>query len=111
MARFHGFFGKITGLLGGAVFRTVNGRTYISKAPSYPKRRKWSERQLRNQDRFAEAGAMAKEMLKDPTVLRRYQKRAKRKKLPNARTALVQELLKPPARSAISNWLDRVLGR
>jgi hypothetical protein len=79
---------------GGMVFRTWNGRTYISTTPSKPK--KQSLIQKENRLKFKMATHFAKAMMKDPLKKEEYKKLAKKMKLPNAYTAAITEYMRKP---------------
>jgi hypothetical protein len=79
---------------GGMVFRTWNGRTYISTSPSKPK--KQSPIQKENRLKFKMATHFAKKMMNDPAKKEEYKKLAKKMKLPNAYTAAITEYMRKP---------------
>jgi hypothetical protein len=85
----------LSGAVGGnMVFRTWNGKTYISTAPSKPK--KQSAIQKENRLKFKMATFFAKQMMKDPIKKEEYKKLAKKMKLPNAYTAAITEYMRKP---------------
>jgi hypothetical protein len=79
---------------GGMVFRTWNGKTYISTSPSKPK--KQSAIQRENRMKFKMATFFAKTMMKDPVKKEEYKKLAKKMELPNAYTAAITEYMRKP---------------
>jgi hypothetical protein len=79
---------------GGMVFRTWNGKTYISTSPSKPK--KQSPVQKENRLKFKMATHFAKKMMADPVKKEEYRKLAKKMKLPNAYTAAITEYMRKP---------------
>jgi hypothetical protein len=84
-----------SGMIGGnIVFRSWNGKTYISSSPSKPK--KQSAVQKENRLKFKMATNFAKHMLKDPVKKEEYRKLAKKMKLPNAYTAAITEYMRKP---------------
>ena len=85
----------LSGMIGRQiVFRSWNGKTYISAAPRKPK--KQSPLQKENRTRFKMATAFAKKMMKDPEKKAEYLAIAKSLKLPNAYTAAITEYLRKP---------------
>jgi hypothetical protein len=81
----------LSGTLGDIVFRTWNGRTYVSMKSDEP--RKESVAQKKNRDKFRLASMEAKEILADRAMLGHYQLEAIRLKLPNAYTAALQDMM------------------
>jgi hypothetical protein len=79
---------------GGMVFRSWNGRTYISTSPQKP--RKQSAVQKENRLKFKMATLYAKSMMKDPAKKEEYRQIAKKMKLPNAYTAAITEYMRKP---------------
>jgi hypothetical protein len=79
---------------GGMVFRSWNGKTYISTSPSKPK--KQSPIQKENRLKFKMATHFAKKMMSDPAKKEEYKKLAKKMKLPNAYTAAITEYMRKP---------------
>jgi hypothetical protein len=85
----------LSGMVGGQmVFRTWNGKTYLSNAPSKPK--KQSKRQKENRMKFKEATAFAKSMMLDPAKKAEYKAIADKLELPNAYTAAITEYMRKP---------------
>jgi hypothetical protein len=85
----------LSGMVGGQmVFRTWNGKTYLSNAPSKPK--KQSKRQKENRMKFKEATAFAKRMMLDPVKKAEYKAIADKLELPNAYTAAITEYMRKP---------------
>jgi hypothetical protein len=85
----------LSGMVGGQmVFRTWNGKTYLSNAPSKPK--KQSKRQKENRMKFKEATAFAKTMMLDPVKKAEYKSIADKLQLPNAYTAAITEYMRKP---------------
>jgi hypothetical protein len=76
------------------VFRSWNGKTFISVAPKKPK--KQSPQQKENRSKFKMATVFAKKMMKDPAKKAEYKEVAKRLKLPNAYTAAITEYMRKP---------------
>jgi hypothetical protein len=76
------------------VFRTWNGKTFISVAPKKPK--KQSPLQKENRSKFKMATVFAKSMMKDPVKKAEYKEIAKKLKLPNAYTAAITEYMRKP---------------
>jgi hypothetical protein len=84
-----------SGSVGGTmVFRSWNGRTYISAKPQKPK--KQSAVQKENRLKFKMATLYAKSMMKDPGKKEEYKRIAKKMKLPNAYTAAITEYMRKP---------------
>jgi hypothetical protein len=85
----------LSGMIGGQmVFRTWNKKTYISNAPSKPK--KQSKLQKENRSKFKEATIFAKSMMSDPAKKAEYKEIAKKLSLPNAYTAAITEYMRKP---------------
>lgn len=82
------------GSIGGLVFRSYGGETYISEKPTFRKKRKQSALQQANRDKFRKAQAYAGEAMRDAELKAYYLKKAKELKLPNARTAAVTEYMR-----------------
>jgi hypothetical protein len=76
------------------VFRTWNGKTFLSVAPKKPK--KQSPLQKENRSKFKLATMFAKTMMKDPAKKAEYKDIAKKLKLPNAYTAAITEYMRKP---------------
>jgi hypothetical protein len=90
----------MTGVVGGLLFRNVQGKTVVSTCPSeltrWQKSRQ-SERQRRNRDRFREASDYAKKMMRDPSMRdmkEYYWQKARKLKLPNGYTAAVADFMR-----------------
>jgi hypothetical protein len=81
------------------VFRTWNGKTFLSVAPKKPK--KQSPLQKENRSRFKMATVFAKSMMKDPVKKAEYKEIAKKMKLPNAYTAAIAEYMRRPEIQAL----------
>jgi hypothetical protein len=90
----------LSGMIGGQmVFRTWNGKTYLSNAPSKPK--KQSKLQKENRMKFKEATAFAKTMMLDPAKKAEYKAIADKLELPNAYTAAITEYMRKPEISQV----------
>ena len=85
----------LSGMLGQSiVFRSYNGRTFISNRPQPS--RKQSEGQKTNRSKFRMASHWAQVILQDPERKTYYQKKAKELKLPNAYTAAITDYMRKP---------------
>ncbi|MGA3013157.1 MAG: hypothetical protein ABSD71_03870 [Bacteroidales bacterium] len=78
------------GKLGNEIYRVVNGKTVVSKAPDYSKI-KWSQAQKENRTLLAKASAYAREAIKDPEKCAFYEK--KKKSNQNAFNVAVAEFM------------------
>jgi hypothetical protein len=76
------------------VFRTWNGKTFISVAPKRPK--KQSPIQKENRTKFKRATIYAKSMMKDPVKKAEYKEIARKLQLPNAYTAAITDYMRNP---------------
>jgi hypothetical protein len=76
------------------VFRTWNGKTFISVAPKKPT--KQSSVQKENRSKFKRATIYAKNMMKDPAKKAEYKEIAKKLQLPNAYTAAITDYMRNP---------------
>jgi hypothetical protein len=76
------------------VFRTWNGKTFISVAPKKPK--KQSPIQKENRTKFKRATVYAKSMMKDPIKKAEYKEIARKLQLPNAYTAAITDYMRNP---------------
>jgi hypothetical protein len=81
------------------VFRTWNGKTFISVAPKKPK--KQSAVQKENRSKFKRATIYAKGMMKDPIRKAEYKEIAKKLQLPNAYTAAITDYMRNPQIEAL----------
>jgi hypothetical protein len=81
------------------VFRTWNGKTFISIAPKKPK--KQSPIQKENRSKFKRATIYAKSMMKDPLRKAEYKDIAKKLQLPNAYTAAITDYMRNPQIEAL----------
>jgi hypothetical protein len=81
------------------VFRTWNGKTFISVAPKKPK--KQSPIQKENRSKFKRATIYAKSMMKDPVKKAEYKEIAKKLQLPNAYTAAITDYMRNPQIEAL----------
>jgi hypothetical protein len=81
------------------VFRTWNGKTFISVAPKKPK--KQSAVQKENRSKFKRATVYAKSMMKDPIRKAEYKDIAKKLQLPNAYTAAITDYMRNPQIEAL----------
>jgi hypothetical protein len=90
----------LSGMIGKQiVFRTWNGKTFISVAPKKPK--KQSPIQKENRSKFKRATLYAKSMMKDPIKKAEYKEIAKRFQLPNAYTAAITDYMRNPQIEAL----------
>jgi hypothetical protein len=90
----------LSGMIGKQiVFRTWNGKTFISVAPKKPK--KQSVVQKENRSKFKRATIYAKSMMKDPIKKAEYKEIAKRLQLPNAYTAAITDYMRNPQIEAL----------
>jgi hypothetical protein len=88
-------------MLGGViVFRSWNGKTYMSNRPKKPT--KESEGQKENRNKFRMATAYAKSMMSDPARKLEYQEKAKKLNLPNAYTAAITDYMRKPEIKEVS---------
>jgi hypothetical protein len=95
----------LSGMIGKQiVFRSWNGKTFISVAPKKPK--KQSPVQKENRTKFKRATVFAKKMMKDPAKKAEYKEIAKKLQLPNAYTAAITDYMRNPEIEAldISNY-------
>ena len=85
------------GLIGGIIFRTIDGKTIVS-AYNPPDRRKMKRKETELQriyrSRFAEASRYAKEALKDIDTYEHYKRKAKKLGVPNAYTAAITDFMR-----------------
>jgi hypothetical protein len=81
------------------VFRTWNGKTFISVAPKKPK--KQSAVQKENRSKFKRATIYAKNMMKDAIKKAEYKDIAKKLQLPNAYTAAITDYMRNPQIEAL----------
>jgi hypothetical protein len=81
------------------VFRTWNGKTFISVAPKKPK--KQSAVQKENRSKFKRATIYAKSMMKDPMKKAEYKEIANKLQLPNAYTAAITDYMRNPQIEAL----------
>src|ERR1041384_1030594 len=81
------------------VFRTWNGKTFISVAPK--KTNKQSPLQKENRTKFKKATTYAKSMMKDPVKKAEYKEIAKKMRLPNAYTAAITDYMRNPKIEAL----------
>ncbi|MCJ2557051.1 MAG: hypothetical protein LN415_08120 [Candidatus Thermoplasmatota archaeon] len=78
----------ISGKLGGLVGRMWKGRPYLSKAPTFPKNRKFSKMQMEHQERFQDAAAYAKGAIRDEASAGLYAVLAEKYRLTSYNVAL-----------------------
>jgi len=87
----------ITGLLGGLIFRTIDGKTVVS-AYSQPSRkkmkRKETELQKMTRTRFADASKYAKSIMRDPVKYEYYKRKAKKLGVSSAYTAAITDFMR-----------------
>ena len=76
------------------VFRSMNGKTYVSRAPRKQDKSKETPRQRLTRTTFKEASAWAKRTLLDPERKTYYLQQARELKLPNAYTAAIQDYMR-----------------
>jgi hypothetical protein len=81
------------------VFRSWNGKTFISVAPKKPK--KQSPVQKENRTKFKRATMYAKSMMKDPVKKAEYKEIAKKLQLPNPYTAAITDYMRNPEIEAL----------
>jgi hypothetical protein len=81
------------------VFRTWNGKTFISVAPK--KTKKQSPIQKENRSKFKRATIYAKSMMKDSVKKAEYKEIAKKLQLPNAYTAAITDYMRNPQIEAL----------
>lgn len=82
----------LSGMLGRQVVaKEWKGRPYIASAPTYPKDRKFTERQVAHQERFRDATVYAK-AVQDIEI---YKDKAKKQRLTSYQVAL-RDFMKPP---------------
>lgn len=86
----------LRGKIGSLVFRRVRGETYVSAAPSKPRKGSQSALQRHNRDTFRMASQWAKATLSDPQQMDYYRRRAKDWGLTNAYTAAVKDYMRNP---------------
>jgi hypothetical protein len=90
----------LSGMIGKQiVFRSWNGKTFISVAPKKPK--KQSLIQKENRSKFKRATIFAKSMMKDPVKKAEYIGIAKKLQLPNAYTAAITDYMRNPQIEAL----------
>jgi len=88
---------SFSGKVGDFIFRSWNGKTFVSRRPQEGSRKKQSVAQKKNRGHFREMSHESKRRLLDPTIHAHYTAEAKRLKLPNAYTVLLKELLSKSA--------------
>jgi hypothetical protein len=81
------------------VFRSWNGKTFISVTPKKPK--KQSIIQKENRTKFKRATIYAKRMMKDPVKKAEYKEIAEKLQLPNAYTAAITDYMRNPEIEAL----------
>jgi hypothetical protein len=86
-----GLRGKVGQMM---VFRVMHGKTFVSRAPRRPDKRKETAAQRKTRVTFKEASQWAKAMLVNPTKKEYYQQRAKDWNLTNAYTAAVKDYMR-----------------
>lgn len=89
------------GRVGNLVFRRVGDKTIVSQRP-VRKNETQSPRQIANRAKFAAASRYAKEALKNPHILKRYEVIAREAELSNAYTAALRDFLRPLQITGIS---------
>ena len=73
------------------VFRNVGGKTFVSRAPRKPDKKKETAAQRRTRSTFSDASRWAKLTIVDPQKREYYRKRAKEWNLTNPYTAAVKD--------------------
>lgn len=94
-----------TGVVGGLLLRSINGKTVVSVYVPPKKRRKTSALQQLTRSRFAEASQKVKALLRDIETYEYYKRKAKKLGGGNAYTAALTDLMRrsePAAADAIS---------
>lgn len=86
-----GLRGKIGDML---VFRVIRGKTFVSRAPGKPDKRKETVAQRNTRTTFRLASHWAKSTLRDPEKKKYYQQRAKDWDLTNAYTAAIKDYMR-----------------
>jgi hypothetical protein len=90
----------LSGMIGQQiVFRSWNGKTFVSVAPK--KHKKQSSIQKENRTKFKRATLFAKSMMNDPAKKAEYKEIAKKLQLPNAYTAAITDYMRNPAIEAL----------
>ena len=84
----------LSGKIGKIIFRTYRGKTYASSRPR--KRKKQSEQQRSNREKFKLATQYAKRMMNDADMKAYYKKIAEQLALPNAYTAAITDYMRKP---------------
>jgi hypothetical protein len=84
----------LSGKVGNIIFRTYRGKTYASSRPR--KRKKQSEQQRSNREKFKLATQYAKSMMNDPDMKAYYKRIARQLALPNAYTAAITDYMRKP---------------
>jgi len=87
----------VKGLLGGLMFRTIDGKTVVStynKPDRRRMKRKETELQRIYRSRFAEAARYAKEAVSDIDTYEYYKRKAKKLGVPNAYTAAITDFMR-----------------
>lgn len=78
------------------VFRTLYGKTVVSRMPQKPNKKKETEAQRNTRVNFRQATQWARRTLRDAEKKVYYQQRAKALKLPNAYTAAITDYMRKP---------------
>lgn len=98
-----GIRGKIGDMF---VFRQIGGKTFVSRSPRKPDRRRESAAQRNTRTTFKDASRWAKSLLCVPEKKAYYKKRAQEWKLTNAYTAAIKDYMM----SAQSKTIKKVAG-
>jgi hypothetical protein len=90
----HFLFDGISGKVGDLVFKEVNGKTIVCRAPVRKKNEVLTEKQKEQRKRFSQAVTQTKEALADPVLKAYFTTEAKSKKLISAHAAAMAHYLK-----------------
>lgn len=95
----------MNGVIGGLLFRNVQGRTVVStyrSELSRSQKKRQSTLQQLNRNRFKEASRYARAMMLNPEMKAYYWQKAKKLKLPNAYTAAIADFMRKSSVQQIS---------
>jgi hypothetical protein len=93
MAKMHSGLGRISGTIGGFVFKTYRGKTVLSKKPKFTK--PWSKAQVATRKTFKAASDYSESVKADPVLREAYRQRGRRLKL-NYRQMALRDAFNPP---------------